>query len=131
MNQTGLAKIIRLLFTVAAVFALVAILVIVLTPGGYSVTTEGTEGGSITTTETLTFYEMQGPWGVFILFVFAALYYGVVHFYNLGKKWMAALFGTISIVMTVLALLSIGAFYSLSALLVLIGMVLMPFDNLG
>lgn len=126
-----MVRVIRLLFTIAAVLALIAALVIILTPGGYSITTEGAAGQPpVTTTETLSFYEMQGPWGVFILFVFAALYYGPVHFYNLGRKGMTALFGVTALIMTVLALFSIGAFYSLSALLVFIGLVLMPFDNL-
>jgi hypothetical protein len=131
MNSTGIAKIVRFLFTVAAVLALVAVLVIILTPGGYSVTTEGANGEPpVTTTETLSFYEMQGAWGIIILFIFSALYYGPVHFYNLGRKGMTALFGFSAIMLTALALFSIGAFYSLSALLVLIGLVFMPFDNM-
>lgn len=131
MNSSGISKIARLLFTIAAVLALVAVLVIILTPGGYSITTEGANGEPpVTTTETLSFYEMQGAWGVIILVIFAALYYGPVHFYNLGRKGIAALFGITAIIMTILALFSIGAFYSLSALLVFVGLVLMPFDNM-
>jgi hypothetical protein len=131
MNPSGIAKIVRFLFTVAAVLALVAVLVIVLTPGGYSVTTEGANGEPpVTTTETLSFYEMQGPWGIIILLIFAALYYGPVHFYNLNRKGITALFGFSAIMLTVLALFSIGAFYSLSAVLVLIGLIFMPFDNM-
>jgi hypothetical protein len=131
MNSSGIAKIVRFLFTVAAVLALVAVLVIILTPGGYSVTTEGANGEPpVTTTETLSFYEMQGPWGIIILLIFAALYYGPVHFYNLSRKGMTALFGISAIMLTVLALFSIGAFYALSAVLVLIGLIFMPFDNM-
>jgi ABC-type long-subunit fatty acid transport system fused permease/ATPase subunit len=119
-----MARMPRILFIIAAVWSVIAGVIIFFFSGGGSVTSEtGTQ-----TVQHLNWYESQGWWGVAILFIFAALYYGPLHFYKRGQRGMATLFGLVTIVLTVLAGFSIGFLYLPGAAAVLFALVLLPFQ---
>jgi|SRR3989304_7933584 len=121
-----LRSFVRGFFLAAAVLALLSSLGIFFFLGGSQVaaSSDGVSG----TVQHLSWFESQGWWGVAILFIFATLYYGPLHFYQLGKLGRAALFGITVIALTMLAMLSIGFFYVLSGLCVLLGLILMGID---
>lgn len=122
------SKIVRTLFTFSAVWGLIAGLAIFFIPFGMRVTETGTSTGSGAALATpVSFFETQSWWGIWILLVFAALYYGPLHFYRRGSKAMAALFAMTAILLTFLAGFSIGPFYLVGALALLAGLTLLPF----
>jgi len=129
-QKSRLVHWIRILFVLAAIWGVVAGLLIAFVPFGMSATVEVTPAGSgeVITTP-VSFYESQGWWGIFILFVFAALYYGPLHFYRRGSRGMAALFAVAAILLTFLAGFSIGPFYLAGALALLIALVLLTFTR--
>ncbi len=131
MKSSRLSQTIRILFALAAIWGLVAGLVIFFIPMGTSVTATVTStGSSETTTATpISFFKMQGWWGIWILIAFAALYYGPLHFYRRGSRALAASFAVATILLTVLAGFSIGYFYLPGAVILLIGLVLLPFST--
>ncbi len=118
-------KLIRYLLVFAAIWGLLAGISIFFIPMGMSVT--ATSNGGVTAPTPVSFFEMQGWWGIWILLAFAALYYGPLHFYRRGSKALAALFAVAAIILTVLAGFSIGFFYLPAALALLVSMVLLPF----
>ena len=123
-------KIVRYLFTFSAIWALLAGVVIFLTLGGTSVTEIVTTDdlGEQSVTQ-ISYFEMQGWWGIWILIAFAALYYGPFHFYRRGSRALAALFAIVAIILSILAGFSIGSFYFPAALALLVGLILLPFTK--
>lgn len=137
---------VRTLFLIASILALVASVAVFFLVGSTLVTesaqieapqeelTQQNQAGetvnSVQTERHLSWFESQGWWGVAILFIFAALYYGPLHFYQLGKLGRAALFGITAIALTMLAMFSIGLFFVPSGLCVLLGLILMGIDIL-
>jgi hypothetical protein len=126
MKSARFPEIIRILFALAALWALLAGLVILLIPMGTRVTeTLSSSGASETTVRQLSWFESQGWWGIWILVAFAALYYGPFHFFRRGSRALAALFAVAAILITVLAGFSVGLFYVPAAIALLIGLVLL------
>lgn len=119
-------KIVRYLFAFAAIWALLAGVAIFLFTGGTSVTETalGADPSGMVVTQ-ISYFEMQGWWGIWILIAFAALYYGTLHFYRRGSPALAALFAISAIVLSILAGFSIGPFYFPAALSLLVGLALM------
>jgi hypothetical protein len=118
------------LFAAAAAWAVIAGVRILFTPMGMQSSTSGSNSGGSIITETVTsqvsFYEMQGAWGIAILIIFALLFYSPLHFYNRGRRNIVYLFGIAAIALTAISGFSIGGFYTIGALGLLIGMLLMP-----
>jgi hypothetical protein len=79
-------KLIRYLLVFASIWGLLAGLVIFFIPMGTSIASTVTSNGSseIITTQ-VSFFEMQGWWGIWILLAFATLDYGPLHFYRSGS----------------------------------------------
>lgn len=124
------AKIVRYLFVFSALWGFLAGLFILIRPAGMSVTETSTHnGGSEIIATQVSFFEMQGWWGIWILIAFAALYYGPLHFCSRGSRGLAALFAATAIVLSLLAIFSIGSFYFPAALALLVGLVLLPFTQ--
>lgn len=129
-QSVRLARCVRFFFTLAAVWGALAGLIIFFIPMGTSVTSTITSnGGNEMTTTQVSFFEMQGWWGIWILLVFAALYYGPLHFYRRGSRALAALFAVAAIILAALAGFSIGSFYLPAALALFLGLVLLPFST--
>ncbi len=114
------------LFRFGSLWAILAGFIIFFYSGASSVSANRESGVQIV--RHLNWYESQGWWGIAILFIFAALFYGPLRFYNRGQRGMAALFGLMTIILTVLAGFSIGAFYLPGAMALLIGLLLLPFQ---
>jgi cell division protein FtsW (lipid II flippase) len=110
----------RTLLLIAAILALAASVFIFFFAGGTQVTE--TTGGEVTEQQ-LSWLGSQGWWGIAILFIFSALYYGPLHFYRRGKNGMAVLFGAVAIGLTMLAGFSIGLFFMPAALCASLGFV--------
>lgn len=120
----------RILFTFGAVWSVIAGLFIFFAFGATSVTVVSESGTSTTqqTTSYLSWFEWAGWWGIAILFIFALLFYGVLHFYLRGRLAWNVAFGLVVITLSVLAGFSIGTVYWLGSLAVLIGLLLLPFQ---
>ena len=131
MKSSRLPQVTRILFALAAIWAVLAGLAIFFIPMGTSVTATVTSTGSSETTITtpISFFEMQGWWGIWILIAFAALYYGPLHFYRRESRALAALFAVVAITLTLLAGFSIGPFYLPGGLTLLVGLVLFLFST--
>jgi hypothetical protein len=118
------------LLAAAAAWGVIAGLRILFTPMGMQSSTSGSNSGGSVVTEPVTsqvsFYEMQGAWGIAILIIFALLFYSPLHFYKRGRRNMVYLFGITAIALTAISGFSIGGFYTIGALGLLIGMLLMP-----
>lgn len=111
------------LFSIAALWAVVSGFIIFFFSGATSITV--TSESTTQVVRHLNWYESQGWWGVAILFIFAALYYGPLHFYNRGRRGMVVLFGLVAIVLSLLAGFSVGGFYLPGALALLLGQLAM------
>ncbi len=79
----------------------------------------------------LSWYEMQGPWGVAVLLIFTAVYVvaGVLAWRD--AKIGLAIFSLIALAMTYLAGLSVGGFYLPATLALLVGTALLWISNLA
>jgi len=117
----------RVLLLIAAILAPAASVFIFFFSGGTQVTE--TAGGAVTERQ-LSWYESQGLWGIAILFIFSALYYGPLRFFENGRLAMVYIFGLAVIALTILAMFSIGLFYLPSGLFVLLALVLIALDPL-
>jgi hypothetical protein len=115
----------RLLFTFASLWGLLAGLAVLVTAGGTVVI----EGNDVSTAQHIGWVEMQGAWGVIILLVFAALYYGPLHFYRRGRRGLSAVFALAAVALTGLAGFSIGGYYFIGGLALLLGLLLFPFNQ--
>jgi hypothetical protein len=122
-----IARVVRWLFTFSALWGVIGGVLTLLLGGGTRVTeiaTSGEPGEQIV--EHLNWFESQGWWGIFILLVFAAVFYGPLRFYNLGRKWVAALFALAAIALTLLTGFSVGPVYLPGALSGFFGLILLP-----
>lgn len=144
-----MGKVIRFLLIAAAVLALVASLLI-LTSKSYQVTITASAAVAVesdsahaepTVTESpesveetvsrVTWYESQGWWGVAVLAIFAALFYGPYHFYSRGRAGLAAIFSLVDVGLTYASGFSIGLFYLPAAALLLLALILMGVERWG
>jgi len=130
-----MARLPKCLFGLAAIWAVIAGFIIFFAFGATSVTTvaETPIGGdprsAQRTISHLSWYEAQGWWGVAVLFIFAILFYGVLHFYLRGQLGWTVAFGVVAITYSVLALFSIGTVYWPGSLTVLLGLIWLPFTH--
>ena len=130
-----MARLPKYLFGLAAIWSVIAGFIIFFAFSATSVTTvaETPIGGdprsAQRTISHLSWYEAQGWWGVAVLFIFAILFYGVLHFYLRGKLGWTVAFGVVAITYSVLALFSIGTVYWPGSLAVLLGLILLPFTH--
>lgn len=116
----------RLLFTAAAAGAVLASLVVLFTAGATQVS--ATSDGTQTITQ-LSWLESQGWWGLAILLIFSALYFAPAYFFARGRRGMAVLFSAAAVVLTILASFTIGIFYYIPALALLLALAAMPFSQ--
>jgi hypothetical protein len=97
------------------------------------ITASATAGGAQTTeqiTRQVSWYHVQGLWGVFVLIVFAALYASISLFARRSHLVAAALASLAAITLTFLAGFSIGPFYLPATLAVLLGWLAMVIGRL-
>ena len=124
----------RLPFVFGALWSVGASIRILLTPMNFqSVIATIAEDGSESVEEVVkqvSWYEMQGLWGVIILIIFAFLFstIGVLAFR--GRLIILAVFSLLAISLTILASLSIGLLYFPAVLLVVIGWILLGLEKL-
>lgn len=126
--MSRLHNVARMLLLIAAILALAASVFIFFFAGGTQVTE--TAGGAETERQ-LAWFESQGWWGIAILFIYSALYYGPLRFFDHARVGMVYLFGLVAIAFTILAMFSIGPFYLPSALFVLFALILIALDPLN
>ncbi|MGH2581595.1 MAG: hypothetical protein ACRDFQ_01710 [Anaerolineales bacterium] len=123
-------RVIRWLFMFSALWGVIGGLLTFFFGGGTRVTVIAIPGEpSEQIVEHLNWFESQGWWGIFILLVFAALFYSPLRFYGHGKKLMAALFTLAAIVLTILSGFSVGPIYLPGALGAFFGLILLPLDR--
>lgn len=125
--MSRLSTITRALFLIAAILAVVASMFIFFFAGGWEVTAT-TEGPGVE--RQLSWFESQGWWGIAILFIFSALYYGPLRFFDLGRYGMVYLFGITAIGLTILAMFSVGGIFIFSGIFVLLGLILLSVELL-
>ena len=109
----------RYLFIAAALLALAASLLILLTPTQVHSITNGVE-----TTTRISLYEAQGWWGVVVLIIFADLYFAPLFFHLRGKLAWSLVTGIGALLLTVLAGFSIGPAYLPAAGALLMALIL-------
>lgn len=120
----------KFLFIFAAIWSVIAGLIIFFTFGGTMVN-EIPVGGdpSQQVVQHLTWYQARGEQGITILLLFAALYCGTLLFYLWQRLGLAVAFGLFTIIYSVLWLFSVGTMYWPGSLAVLIGLILLLFTN--
>lgn len=124
--RSHLNTLVRLLFTFACLWGLLASVMVLTTAGGSMVT----ESNGVTTTRSLSWVEMQGAWGVIILLIFTSLYYGPLHFFLRNRRGLSGLFAAAGCVLTLLAGFSIGGYYFIGGVALLLGLLLLPFNRM-
>ncbi len=131
MRQRKLRLAVKLLFALAALWSLVAMARILLSPSWLQSATavsvvEGTEpseaeGEMQSEIRSLSYYEAQGAWGLVVLLVFALPYLGSAALVWRQRAAAGALLGLVGVVLTVLAGFSIGLFFLPAALTAILG----------
>jgi len=115
----------RTLLLAAGLWSIAAGIYLLLTPMTVQeITASATADGAQTTeqiTRQVSWYQVQGLWGVFILIVFAALYASIGLFARRHHLVAAALASLAATTLTFLAGFSIGPFYLPATLAVLLG----------
>lgn len=102
------------LFWLAACLALVASLYILIAPVQvHEVTAVSGEDGSTQTTviHQVSWYQVQGAWGVIFVSLLAALYGLTAFFAHRERTWSGIVSGVLAIMLTLLASLSVGPLY--------------------
>jgi hypothetical protein len=116
----------RFLVIFSAVWAVGASALILLTPQtiqGQVATQADGEPQTVTEfTRQLSWYQVQGLWGVIVLVIFAGLYAGAAVFLLRGKFILGFIFAFLSLGLTLLAGLSVGLYYMPAGLALLVGM---------
>lgn len=79
----------------------------------------------------VSFYSVQGMWGIFILLVFALLYGVSAWLYIRGRQGNALVTGTAAMVMTYLAGFSVGPAYLPAALATLAALIIIALRYFG
>jgi hypothetical protein len=72
----------------------------------------------------VSFYQVQGAWGIFVLFVFALLYSSGFYFFRRGRRWLATLGSVLALLLTFLAGYSVGPAYLPAAVAVMVALAL-------
>ena len=119
--KTILATVPKTMFTLAAIWSVVAGFIIFFTFGANSVTATSETGGQQIVSH-ISWFEWAGWWGIALLFIFAALFYGVLHFYQRSKITWTVIFGLVVIILSIISGFSIGTVYWLGSLAVLVGL---------
>lgn len=125
MSST-LTRLPKLLLALAAVLGALGGLGVLLIAGAIQVSESN---GGPQTIARLNWVEAQGAWGIIILVIFSALYYGPYRFFAGGQRGMVVVFVMAAVILTFLASFSIGIYYwpaALAALLGLAAMLLQP-----
>jgi len=124
----------RTLLLAAGLWSIAAGIYLLLTPMTvHEITASATADGAQTTEQTtrqVSWYQVQGQWGVFILIVFAALYASIGLFAWRHHLVAAALASLAATTLTLLAGFSIGPFYLPATLAVLLGWLAMGIGRL-
>ena len=122
-----LARIRKVPFALAGIWAIGASLYLLLRPQTVvsAVAVPGSPGVVEEIQTQVSWYEVQGLWGVFILFLFGLLYASIWLFANLDRYVIAGLISVAAIALTILASLSIGPLYLPSVVMVVAGWLLM------
>lgn len=128
----------KILFVAAALWSLLAGAWLAATPGtvvqesAISAARPQGEAGAErdVTVEQVSFYEMQGPWGIAILGIFAALYGGAG--VMAWREWMAPALvsAALAMVLTVLAGFSVGPAYAPGLFALILGLILLGISRL-
>lgn len=114
-----------LLFAAAALLAVLASLLILFTGSATQVSvTNGVE-----TVTQLSWLEAQGWWGLAILLIFSAFYSAPAFAFARGRRGLAVLFAAASVILTILASLSIGSFYYPAAVAVVLALLVLPLTH--
>jgi hypothetical protein len=118
-------------FLFAAISSLAAGTWLLFTPYSVqSMTTTGSPAGAAVVTESMeqvSFYQLQGAWGLFVLVVFTLLYSSGFIFYRSDHPWLAALSSGLALALTGLSGFSIGPAYLPAAVAAMIGLSLILF----
>ena len=124
----------RTLLLAAGLWSIAAGIYLLLTPMTVQeITASATAGGAQTTeqiTRQVSWYQVQGLWGAFILIVFAALYASIGLFARRHHLVAAGLASLAAATLTFLAGFSIGPFYLPATLAVLLGWLAMGIGRL-
>lgn len=121
-----LPKLPGLFFTFAMLWGILAGFIVFFGSGATSVSQSN--GGPEVVTH-LNWYEAQGWWGIAILFIFATLYLAPWYFQRRGRIGMTVLFSAAAIGLTIISGFSVGGFYSLGALELVLGLLLLAVAN--
>ncbi len=122
------------LFAFAAIWAIGAGLYLLLTPQTiYEITAQSTANGSQAVEETVkqvSWYAVQGAWGVIVLVLFALLF-SIVAFLAFKRMYLAlAAASILAIVLTFLAGFSIGPMYLPAVLVILLAWIVLGIARL-
>jgi hypothetical protein len=137
MTMSKLISAGKALIAFAALWALGVSLVILFTPVEiHEIEAVVVPGGDSTPQETITYqswYQVQGAWGVAVLFIFAGLYALPAWLARRTEtRWIwLALASLLALTLTFLAGFSIGGFYLPAALALLAGVILLAAGRAG
>ncbi len=118
-------KLYRVPFLFAAIWAIGAGIFLLLSPTTIQEVVATTSADGSQTIEELSrqvsFYEVQGVWGVIVLLIFALLYSSTAFFALRNRLIALALASSLALMLTVLAGFSIGLLYFPALLTVIVG----------
>ena len=118
-------KLYRIPFLFAAIWAIGAGIFLLLSPTTIQEVVATTSADGSQTIEELSrqvsFYEVQGVWGVIVLLIFALLYSSTAFFALRNRLVALALASSLALMLTVLAGFSIGLLYFPALLVVVVG----------
>lgn len=118
-------KLYRIPFLFAAIWAIGAGIFLLLSPTTIQEVVATTSADGSQTIEELSrqvsFYEVQGVWGVIVLLIFALLYSSTAFFALRNRLVALALASSLALMLTVLAGFSIGLLYFPALLTVIVG----------
>ena len=124
-----LDPLVKALFALAAAWSVIAGLWIAFTPQtvhSITATQQGADpAATLETTAKVSWYQVQGVWGIAILLIFAALYSLPAIFMWRGKRLPSGVLTVLALVLTFLAGFSIGGFYLPAALIALLGLIVL------
>ena len=127
-DETLRGKVVRWLLIFAGVWALSIGIWMIATPLQVSELIAVSESGSNLEPAVheyqVSFYSVQGVWGLFILLVFALLYGASAWLYLRGRQGTALVAGSAALVLTYLAGFSVGPAYLPAALATLVAVVI-------
>jgi hypothetical protein len=123
----------RLFFIFAALWSIGASIYLLLTPVTVQeVIAEGFASGEESIEQVsrqVSWYEVQGLWGVFVLIIFALLFSSIGVFATRSRHGALAIFSFLAITLTILATFSIGPLYFPAVLAVSVGWILLGLEK--